>query len=63
MMSVTLLIQQLHQLVAAYNNRTISLAEYRLERRRLLIDIDAKINGVVVSQEPAHHPLTVRKHH
>ncbi len=50
-MNVTLLIQQLHQLVEEYNNRSISMADYRLERRRLLVDIDAKINGVMAPAE------------
>lgn len=62
-MNVTLLIQQLHQLVEEYNNRSVSLADYRLERRRLLVDIDAKINGVMAPPESSATPITVRKHH
>ncbi len=62
-MSVTLLIQQLHQLVEEYNNRSISMADYRLERRRLLIAIDARINGVVAPVDSSPGPITIRKHH
>lgn len=60
---VTTLIQQLHQLVDDYNQRTVSLAEYRLKRRRLLLTIDSKVNGRTASDNATDDLVTQRKHH
>lgn len=58
-MQITL--QQLHQLVEDYNNRRLSMADYRLQRRQLLAELDARINGVQ-RQEPVETDLiTIRK--
>ncbi|UZJ44272.1 hypothetical protein OOT55_16655 [Marinimicrobium sp. C6131] len=62
-MDVTTLIQKLHQLVDDYNQRTVSLAEYRLKRRRLLLTIDSKVNGLTASGGATDDLVTQRKHH
>lgn len=62
-MDITNLLQQLHQLVDEYNQRGVSLAEYRLKRRRLLVAIDANVNGVVDSNDASDDLVTQRKYH
>lgn len=56
-------LQQIHQLVEDYNNRRLSMADYRLRRRELLADIDARINGIERADIPKSDLITVRKQH
>lgn len=56
-------LKHLHQLVQDYNNRRLSMADYRLERRKLLANLDARINGVSYSESSESHLITIRKHH
>lgn len=58
-------IQEVHQLVEDYTNRRLSMADYRLRRQALLLEIDARINGVDRPSvaEPEDRLITVRKHH
>lgn len=56
-------LQQIHQLVDDYNNRRLSMADYRLRRRELLADIDARINGIERTDIPESDLITVRKQH
>ncbi|ROQ18507.1 hypothetical protein EDC38_2734 [Marinimicrobium koreense] len=60
---VTTLIQQLHQLVDDYNQRSVSLAEYRLKRRHLLLAIDSNVNGRTSPESATNDLVTQRKHH
>jgi len=63
-MSTEITMEQLRRLVEDYHQRHLSMADYRLQRRRLLADLDARINGVASAQR--HHPdadqITIRKH-
>ncbi len=56
-------LQQIHQLVEDYNSRRLSMADYRLRRRELLADIDARINGIERADIPESDLITVRKQH
>lgn len=58
-MQVTL--KELHQLVEDYNNRRLSTADYRLQRRRLLAELDARINGVRALDSTENDLITIRK--
>lgn len=53
--------QSVHRLVEAYNERELSMADYRLRRRSLLIDIDARLNGVERPVERDSDQITLRK--
>lgn len=54
-------VQRIHRLVDDYNNHRLSTADYRFRRRQLLIDLDARVNGVVPDRDESAELITLRK--